>query len=473
MSLVPMNQTDFTNYVSPFSWRYGSEEMRRIFSEVHKYDIWRKIWVALAKVQKTAGLVKKAELDDLVKHQHVIDIGRILEIEKETKHDVVAGIREFAEKAKIGGGKIHLGATSMDIYENTEIIRMQEGLILVDKTVRLVLRSLSTQILRYASLPCMGYTHLQPAEPTTVGYRLATYAQDLLIDLEFISFVRQTVKAKGMKGPVGTRGSFAEVLGGRGLSARDFDQRVMNILGVEALEITNQVYPRKYDFLVLSALSAIAASLAKLAGDIRILQMPAIGEWSEPFGKKQVGSSAMPFKKNPIDSEKICSLARYVVQLSPVGIQNAILSYLERTLDDSANRRIIIPEAFLATDEILSTAQKIISGLVVNKEKIARNLSHYAPFAAIEKVIIRAVQKGANRQEMHEHLREISMEAWADIQNGKPNPMHSRLVSDGLLGTYLKPKDIETLLDVSDHIGDASERAVALAKKIDMMNILT
>lgn len=461
---------DFTTYISPFTWRYGGDDMRRIWSEQHKYELWRRIWIAIAKVQQTAGLVTRAELDDLVKQQHTIDINRILEIEKETKHDVAAAIREFAEKAKVGGGKIHLGATSMDIYENTEIIRMREALSLVDAGLKQLLMAFSAQITRYADLPCMGYTHLQPAEPTTVGYRFATYAQDLLIDLKFLAFIRYNLKAKGMKGPVGTRGSFAEVLRGSGMTAECFDKSVMNILGVDALEVANQVYPRKFDYLVLTALSGIVASVAKFAGDLRILQMPSIGEWSEPFKKSQVGSSAMPFKKNPIDSEKICSLARYVVSLPAVGIGNAMLSHLERTLDDSANRRIIIPEAFLATDEILTSADKIVSGSVINTERIAQNLSVYAPFAVTEKIIIKAVRKGANRQIMHEHLRELSIKAWADIQKGKPNPMDTFFATDELLRAYVEPKEIKKLFNISTHIGDAPKRAMQIVRKIEKYN---
>lgn len=461
-----MNELNFDTYVSPFTWRYGSSEMRRIFSEEHKYELWRRIWVTIARVQHQAGLVSKAELEDLVRHESDIRIERILEIEKETKHDVVAGIREFAEKAKVGGGKIHLGATSMDVYENTEILRIREGIGLISAGVARLLTVFSKQISRYADLPCMGYTHLQPAEPTTVGYRLATYAQDLLIDWDFLEFVRHAIKAKGMKGPVGTRGSFTEVLRGSKLSAAAFDTKVMNLLGIDALEVANQVYPRKFDYLVLSTLSSIAASVAKFAGDLRLLQIPAIGEWSEPFGKKQVGSSAMPFKKNPIDSEKICSLARYVIQLPAVGIQNAILSHLERTLDDSANRRIIIPEAFLATDEILKTSEKIAEGLVINTEKISYNLLLYAPFAAIEKLIIGAVQKGADRQTMHEHMRSLSLDAWSEIQKGKPNPLSSLMKTDTMLRKYLKPKEIEKLLDVTTHIGDAPKRALRLVEDV-------
>lgn len=460
---------DFTTYISSFTWRYGSDVMRKIWSEQHKYELWRKIWVALAKIQQTAGLVSRSELLDLVKHQNTIDINRILEIEKETKHDVVAAIREFAEKAKIGGGKIHLGATSMDIYENTEILRMAEGLQLIDTGLRKLLVSFSTHITRFANFPCMGYTHLQPAEPTTVGYRLATYAQDLLIDLEFLTFVRHILKAKGMKGSVGTRGSFKEVLDSSGVSAASFDREVMKILGVEALEVANQVYPRKFDYLVLTVLASISASVAKFAGDLRILQMPAIGEWSEPFGKKQVGSSAMPFKKNPIDSEKICSLARYVIQLPAIGIGNAILSHLERTLDDSANRRITIPEEFLATDEILMTAYTIVSGLVINTEKITQNMLQYGPFAAIEKLIISAVKKGANRQTLHEVTRQVSLTAWSAVQRGEQNPLKELFKKRPEIITYLTKKDIEASFEITSHIGDAPERAMQLVKKINTM----
>ncbi len=458
---------NLSNYMSPFSWRYGSDQMRRIFSEEHKYRLWRRIWVALARVQHEAGLVTRVELNDLVKHRDEIDINRILELEKEAKHDVVAAIREFAEKAKVGGGKIHLGATSMDVVDNADMLRTHEALAIVKKHVDDLLKLFANKIEAYANLPCMGYTHLQPAEPTTVGYRLAYYAQDLLLDRTFLQTIEPIfIKGKGLKGAVGTCASYCKALEGSGLNAGQLEASVMKALGIDSFGITTQVYPRKADYIVLSVLSSIASSLAKFAEDLRILQSPGIGEWSEPFGNKQVGSSAMPFKKNPVTSEKICSLARFISALPQVAWGNAALSHLERTLDDSANKRLIMAEAFIGLDEILINAQKIVSGLIINTERIAANLARYGPFAATEAIIIEAVKKGANRQEMHELMRGISMTAWRGVQQGKPNPMENLLVSEKQLARYLKAAEIKTLLGVSGHTGDAPERAMKLVKEI-------
>jgi len=457
---------DFSSYISPFSWRYGSKEMRVIFSEQHKYKLWRKIWIALAEGQYKAGLLSKQEFNDLEKHEEDINIERILEIEKETKHDVVAAIKEFSEKAKIGGGKIHLGATSMDIVDNADMLRMKEALRLIEKKIETTLSLFGGLIEKYAAFPCIGYTHLQPAEPTTVGYRLAFYAQDLLGVKQQLHFVLKTVKGKGMKGAVGTAASYKALLKNNKTTVAQLEKNVMKKLGLDAVLITTQVYSRQFDYIILSVLAALASSLSKFAGDLRILQSPNIGEWSEPFGKKQVGSSAMPFKKNPINSENICSLSRYVAKLPEVALENATLSYLERTLDDSANKRLIIPEGFMAADQILITTEKIIAGLVINEKRITLNLQLYAPFAATESILMAAVKKGANRQEMHEVLRNISMEAWAAIQNGKQNPMELLLKKNSTIHRYLTGKEILGLLDVRSHVGDAPERALQLAKQI-------
>lgn len=462
-----MSKLDFSNYQSTFSWRYGSDEMRRIFSEENKYTIWRKIWVALARAQNKAGLVTNEELEDLEKQQGNIDIEKILEIEKETKHDVVAAIREFAEKAKTGGGKIHLGATSMDIVDNTDAVRTQEALNIVEQKIEKLLSLFAQKIEKFADTPCIGYTHLQPAEPTTVGYRLSFYAQDLLTDYHFLQFVKKEIKGKGMKGAVGTAAGYKAALEGTDMSAEELEKEVMNELGIEAASISTQVYPRKYDYLVLALLNSIASSLAKFAADLRILQSPAFGEWSEPFGKTQVGSSAMPFKKNPISSEKICSLARYVAGLPGVALGNASLSYLERTLDDSANKRIIIPEAFLAVDEILITARKLAEGLVINEKKIAYNLAQYAPLAATEGILVGTVKNGADRQEMHELLRNISMQAWTEVQEGKINPMEKLLTENKEINKYIGADKLIKLLDVRSHVGTAPERAKKLATEIN------
>jgi len=460
-----MSDLDFTTYLSPFTWRYGSSDMRHIFSEENKYKIWRKIWVALAQEEFNAGLLTKKELDDLKKNQNNIDIKKILEIEKETKHDVVAAIKEFSQQAKVGGGKIHLGATSMDIVDNTDILRMQEGLNLTEEKLIKTIKLFAKKVEENTDLVCMGYTHLQTAEPTTIGYRLAFYLQDLLVDLEFLKFVKNTIKAKGLKGAVGTRASYKAVLSKSKMTAEQLDNLVMKNLGIESDLISSQTYSRKYDFLVVSVLQNISSSLAKFAGDLRILQSPGFGELSEPFGKNQVGSSAMPFKKNPINSEKICSLARFVGTLPQILLENAAVSYLERTLDDSANKRVVIPEAFLAVDEILQTAEKIIEDLVVNKQRIDFNLKQYAPFSATESILIEAVKNGADRQETHELLREIAMKAWEVVQKGGQNPMENFLKKDQNLAKFVSVKKIDELLDVRNHIGDAPKRARQLTKK--------
>jgi adenylosuccinate lyase len=269
-----------------------------------------------------------------------------------------------------------------------------------------------------------------------------------------------------MKGAVGTAASYEAVMHKTKFNSMNLENNVMKQLGVEASLISTQVSSRKYDYLILTALNSIASTTAKFAGDLRLLQSPSIGEWAEPFGEKQVGSSAMPFKRNPINAEKICSLARYVAALPQVALENATLSYLERTLDDSANKRIVVPEAFLTIDEILDTTNKILSGLIINKVKVAYNLAQYAPFSATEIILMKSVKKGADRQEMHEVLRKISLEAWADIQEGKPNPMQKLLQKNKIIKKYVSPTELIKLLDVRSHTGTASKRAILLVKQI-------
>lgn len=451
------------SYISPFSWRYGSPQMREIFSEENKYGIWRSIWVALATAEYKQGLVSAEELADLKKHQGTIDVERILQIEEETKHDVVAAIREYAERATVGGRKIHLGATSMDIVDNADAIRVLEALNIVQEKVEKLLQLFSEKIEKYSNTPCMGYTHLQPAEPTTLGHRFSFYAQDLLLDLKQIVFIKSMYKTKGLKGAVGTAASYKELLG---KDPEALENEVMETLGLSASLISTQVNSRKYDYMVLTILASISSSLAKFAGDVRLLQSPSIGELSEPFGKSQVGSSAMPFKRNPRMSENICSLARLVTTYPNTMLENATLSYLERTLDDSGNRRIVIPEAFLATDEILTVAITVVEGLQIHDKRITHNLSQYAPFAASESLLIQVTKKGADRQRMHELLREIAMEAWEAIQNGEDNPMKKLLLSNDELLSFLTPEQIEESFSVERHIGNAPERGLKLVDEI-------
>lgn len=438
--------------------------MRLIWSEETKYKTWRKIWVELARAQSEFGLVSSEELKDLEKNQDTIDIEKIWEIEKETRHDVVAAIREFAEVAKVGGGKIHAGATSMDIVDNTDTLRIKESLDIIEKNLKEILQAFSSQIEKYLDTPCMAFTHLQSAEPTTIGYRLSLYAQDLMNDLEFLHFVKSHLKAKGFKGAVGTQASYAALLGEE--KAKQMEQKVMERLGLDPVLIANQVGLRKADLFVAQLLTSIAQSLNKFAFDVRILQSAGFGEWQEPFGKSQVGSSAMPFKKNPMKSENICSLARLVESLSSNAWQNASLSLLERTLDDSGNRRVYIPEMFLAIDEMLTSATQVISGLIVHEQQVKNNLEKFGPFAATETILMESVKKGANRQEIHETLREIAIQSWNETQENKPNPMEKLLTENETIKKTLSESEIKKLLDVKTHIGTAPERAKQLVEHI-------
>jgi adenylosuccinate lyase len=345
---------DYEVYQSPFSWRYGSTEMRQVWSEVNKRRIWRKLWVMLAAVQAEFGLVKQKQVEDLKNHADSVDIERALQIEAEIQHDLMAELKTFAEQAPAGGSILHLGATSMDIEDNADVLRMRQSLELILESLHELLLIFAAQIDAWAEVPLIAFTHIQPAEPSTLGYRMATYAQDLLMDWEHLSQLQSGLRGKGFRGAVGTSASYADLMGKENLEA--FERRLSEELELEFFPVTTQVYPRKQDFWVLSALASLGASLYKFAFDLRILQSPPIGELSEPFGVKQVGSSAMPFKRNPVNAEKIDSLARVLAQFPRLAWDNAAHSLLERTLDDSANRRTLLPEAFLIADELLRTA---------------------------------------------------------------------------------------------------------------------
>jgi adenylosuccinate lyase len=313
-------------------------------------------------------------------------------------------------------------------------------------------------------LPLIAMTHLQPAEPSTLGYRLATYAQDLLEDWRMLQQRRKELRGKGFKGAVGTGASYAELIGVEHLA--DFEQRLSERLDLTFYPVTTQVYPRKQDYQILSALAGLGGSLYKFAFDLRILQSPPFGELNEPFGKKQVGSSAMPFKRNPVSAEKIDSLARSLAQMPRLAWDNAAHSLLERTLDDSANRRALLPEAFLITDELLRVSQRLFSGLQVNEAAIAHNLAVYGPFAAIERVLMAAAKEGADRQEMHERLRQHAMLAWGAVQAGLANPLEEQIVSDEQLRHYLPEERLHALMDATTHLGDAPQRALKLAEDV-------
>lgn len=460
-------QFDHETYLSPLTWRYGSPEMRHIWSEAEKRRIFRRIWVALAAAQHEAGLVTAEQLDDLRTHQDEIDIERAEAIEREIHHDLMAEIRTFAEQCPVGGSIIHLGATSMDIEDNADALRLRAALELTVTRLETVLKALAERIRNEADTPAMAFTHIQPAEPTTIGYRMAQYGLELLMDLHELRRVRDGIRGKGLKGAVGTSASYTQLLEGTGWSARELEARTLENLGLQAFPVATQTYTRKQDWLVLNALAGFCSSAHKFAFDLRILQSPPLGEWSEPFGAKQVGSSAMPFKRNPIVAENIDSLTRWVATMPRVAWDNAALSLLERTLDDSANRRFALSEAFLVTDEVLRRMNRLVTGLNIWSGPVARNLRDYGAFAATERVLMAAVKAGGDRQLLHEVIRDHSMSAWQAVQAGNANPLGELLVADERITEWVDGSTVAELLDASEHVGDAPERARGLADEIE------
>lgn len=456
-----MTTYDHTTFLSPLTWRYGSEEMRRIWSETYKRRLWRRIWVALAEAQAEQGLVTRAQVADLRAHMDDIDLEQAEDIERTIHHDLMAEIKVFAQQCPVGGPIIHLGATSMDIEDNADALRLRESLELIIVRLKELIAGLAEQIERWADMPAVAFTHLQPAEPTTIGYRLAQYGQDLLFDLLELRRLRRQMRGKGLKGAVGTGASYVQLLGRVG--ARRLERSVMEKLGLRAYPVATQIYPRKQDWAVVNALAGLAGTLYRFAFDLRILQSPAIGEWSEPFGAQQVGSSAMPFKRNPINAENIDSLARYVAALPRVLWDDAAHSLLERTLDDSANRRLVLPAAFLCTDEILRRAIRIVRQLEIHETAVARNLDRYGVFAATERLLMEAVKAGGDRQQLHEVIRQHSMAAWEEVSAGRPNPLAERLSSEPSFTKLLPARRIRALLDASDYVGDAPQLARAMA----------
>jgi adenylosuccinate lyase len=461
---------DFEVYQSPFSWRYGSNSMRQIWSESNKRKTWRKVWVALAKVQSNFGLVTNGQITDLESHINEFDFTRSAEIESEIHHDLMAELKTFAEQCPLGGRILHLGATSMDIEDNADVLRLRDSLALILGELFQVIDDLGHHIEKYADTPLMAFTHLQPAEPSTLGYRFAMYAQDLLSDYQSLHEIqKKELRGKGFKGAVGTRASYGELIGIDRLD--DFEKQLSGELGLDFFTITTQTYPRRQDYVIISALAGVGACLYKMALDIRFLQSPAIGELAEPFSENQVGSSAMPFKRNPIQSEKIDSLGRYLAQFPRLAWDNFANSILERTLDDSANRRTMLPEAFLALEEMLLTIHSILSKLNINQFAIQRNLSIYGPFAATEKIMLAAVKAGADRQVLHEILRKHAMLAWQEIQAGNNNPLMDSISRDASIRAYLSESEIRSSMDASLHVGDCPARARTITTLIrDLKN---
>jgi len=460
-----MTTFNHDTYISPFTWRYGSNELREIYSEQHKRILLRKIWIALASAQMEAGLVTQKQVEELLAHKTDIDIERATEIENIIHHDLMAEIKTYAEQCPNAGAIIHLGATSMDVLDNMDAIRLKEALDIIISKAKELLKLFVNKMEEYKDLPCMAFTHIQPAEPTTVGYRIAQTAQDLIDDIKELETVRKNIKGKGMKGAVGTAASYTELLKNTNMSAKQMEDKVMKKLDLNAFSAATQVYTRKQDLRVVNSLSSLCCTLYKFFIDFRLLQSPPIGEWSEPFGKNQVGSSAMPFKRNPINSEKIDSLCRFVSSQANTLWQNSAQTLLERTLDDSANRRIVLPNSFLATDEALITSIKVVKNMNIHQTAIKRNMKTYGIFAASERLLMELGRSGANRQEMHELIREHSLKAWKEVQEGNENTLKEDLVNDKIILKYVSKEKAIELLDADEYIGDAPLRTEMVIKE--------
>ena len=447
------NSYDFNTYLSPYTWRYGSELMRVVWSEINKRRLWRHIWVSLAKVQSEYGLVNKAQLDDLDRHANEIDMQRSMQIEKEVRHDLMAELKAFASQCNTGGGILHMGATSMDIEDNADAIRLKQSLNIVVQTLEIILKIFADKIEEWADLTVSGFTHLQAAAPTTLGYRFCLYAQDLLNDLSAAKSQLKDVKGKGFKGAVGSAATFTHLVGPENFV--EFENKMSSILNLDFFPVTSQISSRKQEYAVVSVLAGIGASLHKFAFDLRILQSPMIGEVSESFGAAQIGSSAMPFKRNPIRAEKVDSLARNLAQLPRIAWDNAANSLLERTLDDSANRRSFIAESFLICDELLNVTLDILQGLEIDMRAIERNLTLFSSFSATEQVMASLSKKGADRQAVHNRLRELSLRAWDAIQSGAPNPLVQLIGDDQEFQKYISAHELVQIMNTPPDAGAA------------------
>ncbi len=419
---------------NPLYERYASREMAAIFSASRRFATWRRLWIALAECEAELGLpIAPAQLDALRRAAPLLDLERAAALERETRHDVVAHLRHFAEQADEltagAGGILHLGATSAYLTDNADLVLARDALELLEQRLAAALRELAAFARRHRHLPCLAYTHFQPAQLTTVGKRACLWAQDLALDLTELRHRRARLRCRGVKGTTGTQASFLTLFHGDGAKVRALDRKVAQRLGfAESFPITGQTYPRKQDSQLLAALSGIAESCHKLGTDLRLLQ--GVGELAEPFDDGQVGSSAMAYKRNPVRAERMCGLARRLMTDALNGPLNAATQWLERSLDDSANRRLALPDAFLCADSIAGLAAHIVAGLTVREAAVRARVERELPFMATETLLMEAALRGGDRQELHERLRRLSLEAQAVLERGEENPLLDRIAAD-------------------------------------------
>ncbi|MBE6015339.1 MAG: adenylosuccinate lyase [Lachnospiraceae bacterium] len=451
-------------YESPLSTRYASEYMLKLFSSDTRYTTWRRLWVSLAKAEMRLGLpITKEQVKGLSDHIDDIDYECVRKREKEVRHDVMAHVYAYGQVVPEAAGIIHLGATSCYVTDNADIIIYRDALRYIKGELVKVMSLLSDFADKYKAMPTLGYTHYQPAQLVTVGKRASLWLQDFLSDYKEIEFALDNFKFLGCRGTTGTEASFMDLFGGDETKIDDMNELIAKDFGFdECFSVCGQTYPRKLDSRILNVLSSIAQSAYRMANDIRLLQHDR--QIEEPFEKDQIGSSAMAYKRNPMRSERICSLSRYIMADNSNAAMTASTQWLERTLDDSANRRISIPEGFLACDAVLRLAQNVVNGLVVNEKIVEKTVMDYLPFIATENIMMEAVKKGADRQEAHEIIRQCSMRATALMKQGEPWDLLSDLAQQKEL--KLSAEDIKGILDPKLYIGRCPSQVTALIEKI-------
>ena len=452
-------------YVSPLSERYASKETQYIFSPDKKFRTWRKLWIALAETEKELGLpITQEQIDELKAHQDDINYDVAKAREKEVRHDVMSHVYAYGCQCPKAKGIIHLGATSCYVGDNTDIIIMTEALKLVHKKLINVLNELAAFADKYKDLPTLAFTNFQPAQPTTVGKRATLWMQEFCLDLEDLEYVISTMKLLGSKGTTGTQASFKELFEGDEEKINKIDPMIAEKMGFrECYPVSGQTYSRKVDTRVLNVLAGIAASAHKMSNDIRLLQH--LKEVEEPFEKSQIGSSAMAYKRNPMRSERIASLSRYVIVDALNPAITSATQWFERTLDDSANKRLSIPEGFLAIDGILDLCLNVVDGLVVYPKVIRKHMMAELPFMATENIMMDAVKAGGDRQELHERIRELSMEAGKNVKvNGEENNLLELIAADPAFGLSLE--DLKKTMEPSRYVGRAPEQVDAFLGQV-------
>jgi adenylosuccinate lyase len=450
-------------YDNPLVARYASQNMCRLWSARRIHTTWRRLWVALAEAERDLGLsITDAQINELKAAVDDIDFDRASKYERELRHDVMAHVHAYRDKCPNAGGIIHLGATSCYVTDNTDLILMREGLKTLRSRLIAVIDALSSFAARNRDLACLGFTHLQPAQPTTVGKRAALWCYDLVLDLEEIEHRLDRLKFRGAKGTTGTQASFLALFDGDHAKVEALDRRVAEKMGFGAsYPVTGQTYSRKVDAQILAVLGGIGQSAHKAGTDLRLLQSRK--ELDEPFETKQIGSSAMAYKRNPMRSERMCALARFAISLSANGEQTAATQWLERTLDDSANRRLSLPQAFLAVDAILILYRNVVEGLVVHPKVIEKNLRDELPFMATEEILMASVRAGGDRQALHERIRVHSQEAARRVKDeGEPNDLIDRLKLDPAFAGV----NLHAALDARQFVGRAPQQVDAFIRDV-------